>query len=81
MVPVFVPNFHGIASMVACHQRDMDFWKDLKKRLKKARLIDKSRGYILELKEVEKEMVKRGCSVESVSKLRDVITILKQIAK
>ena len=53
-----------------------------KKRLKKARLIDKSRNYIWELKKIEKEMVKRGyCSVESVSKLRDAITILKQIAK
>jgi len=41
-----------------------------------------ARNYIWELKKIEKEMVKRGyCSVESVSKLRDAITILKQIAK
>lgn len=51
------------------------------KRLGKARLMDKSREYIYELKSVEKEMIKRGCSSESVFKLRAAIKILKQTSK
>lgn len=52
-----------------------------KKRLRKARLIDKSKELTYRLKEAEKEMVDKNCHIDSILAVRKTIKILKQIAK